>query len=157
MRKIFEQIELATIIETLSDKTRRVVVAGGCFDLLHPGHHAFLKAAKKAGDILLILLESDQAIKKLKGDRRPIQNQQVRATMLSQLPYPDYILLLKNALTDKEYDELILAIKPAIIATTEGDPGEYHKKRQAEISGAVLMKVIKRLPEFSTSNFVNKV
>jgi len=156
MGKILELKELAIMNNTLLDKAKRIVVAGGCFDMLHPGHHAFLKAAKNAGDILLVLLESDQSIKKMKGEGRPIQNQQKRAEMLSRLSYPDYILLLDGVLTDKDYDELILAIKPAIIASTEGDPGEYHKKRQAKASGAALIHVIKRLPEYSTSNFVNK-
>lgn len=157
MNKIIEKNELPKLRKKLTDNKKHIVVAGGCFDMLHPGHLAFLKSAKDVGDILIILLESDQAIQKMKGEGRPIQDQEQRAEALSQLPYTDFILQLVGVLTDREYDELILAIKPAIIATTEGDSSEHHKKRQAELSGAALMHVIKRLPEYSTSKLVEKV
>ncbi len=157
MGKIIDKPKLHSLSNTLHNSNKKVVLAGGCFDILHPGHLAFLKAAKDVGDILIILLESDQAIHKMKGEGRPLHDQQMRSDALSRLPYTDFILPLTGILSDKEYDELILAIKPAIIATTEGDPSEHHKKRQSELVKATLLHVIKRLPEYSTSKLVKQV
>lgn len=157
MSKIIRISNIPKLKEKLLIDAKEIVVVGGCFDILHPGHLAFLKAAKDVGDTLIVFLESDESIRRLKGKDRPIQPQTIRAEALASLSVTDYIVLLKGALSDKEYDELILAIKPAIIATTEGDKAEYHKKRQAELSGSKLLHVIKRLPEYSTTKIVEKV
>jgi rfaE bifunctional protein nucleotidyltransferase chain/domain len=155
MSTIVPQTEIATSIKSHKDLKRRVVV-GGCFDLLHGGHQAFLQAARKEGDALYVLLESDQAIKKIKGQDRPIQAQEERAKELSKLSYVDYIILLRGILSDKEYDELILALKPAIIATTNGDPHFHHKDRQAHLTHGRVVSVIDRLPDFSTTKIVKE-
>ena len=157
MKKNINQSEVKSLSESLHKQNKQVVLVGGCFDILHPGHLAFLQAAKDTSDTLIVLLESDESIRKLKGKDRPIQPQHMRAVALASVPLTDYIVLLQGSLSDKEYDELILAIKPAIIATTEADETEYHKKRQAELSGAKLLHVIKRLPEYSTSKLIEKV
>jgi rfaE bifunctional protein nucleotidyltransferase chain/domain len=102
------------------------VLVGGCFDLLHKGHISFLKKAKKAGDKLVVLLESDEKIKKLKGESRPVQIQEVRAKALSGLGFVDEIIKLPFMDSDKDYDELVKKIKPDIIAVTEGYPGIAH-------------------------------
>lgn len=127
-----------------------IVLVGGCFDIVHIGHIRFLTQAKKRGDHLFILLESDQTVKKLKGKDHPIHNQKTRAEVLAAFYVTDSIVLLPPLTTNQEYDELAKSLKPAIIATTKGDPGRAHKIRQARGIGARVVDVITRLPHASS-------
>jgi len=154
MKKILSEHEFSLASDPLQKQHKKIVVVGGCFDILHPGHIAFLEAAKAKGDVLVLLLESDDSVRRMKGNDRPVHNQAVRAQELAKLQAPDIIITLGGVLTDRDYDELILRLKPAIIATTEGDAYEHHKKRQADLTGAQLIPVIKRLPEHSTSKII---
>ncbi len=86
--------KLDKFIKYLQNKREKVVLAGGCFDVLHPGHVIFLQKAKKEGDILVVLLESDEKVKRLKGDGRPIHTQEKRAENLSALKVVDFVVLL---------------------------------------------------------------
>ncbi len=148
----------AIAIRKNTAKEKKVVVVGGCFDILHRGHIAFLQAAKKQGDVLFVLLESDAFVKAKKGENRPINTQGVRATILSNLRFVDYIVLLDKILQDNDYDDLVLWLKPAIIATTKGDPSKKHKERQAKLLGkAQVVFVIDRLPQQSTTQLVKNV
>ncbi len=134
-----------------------VVLAGGCFDILHPGHLAFLNAAYAQGDRLIILLESDEQIKKSKGASRPINNQIIRANNLINQTAATDVVLLEGILNDAEYDKIVTLLKPAIIATTENDPYKFHKDRQATIVKAKVKDVIKRLEDYSTTKSLGEL
>lgn len=134
----------------------KLVLAGGCFDVLHPGHIVFLEKAKRAGDSLLVLLESDQKIKKLKGQGRPVHTQKDRAKILAALEFVDFIVCLPFMEKDIEYDELIAKIKPDIIAATYGDKEIGFKKRTAQKVGAKLKFVTKMVGTHSTSGILRK-
>src|SRR5205085_1112206 len=123
------------------DEEKKLVVAGGCFDILHIGHVTFLDGAKKAGDILMVLLENDEQIRKTKGEGRPITTQHDRAQILASLSCIDYVVTLPPMEDDHAYDSLIFSLKPAIIATTQGDPYRSHKERQANHIGAQVIDV----------------
>ncbi|GIW61327.1 MAG: hypothetical protein KatS3mg089_0179 [Patescibacteria group bacterium] len=142
------------ITQKLIKEGKILVLAGGCFDLLHEGHKSFLKKAKEEGDILIVMLESDIAIKIQKGKNRPVEQQSLRAQKLAKLPYVDFVVLLEGILTDEDYDSLVTSLKPAIIATTKGDPYRYHKDRQAAEIGAKVKEVINRIEEFSTTRCI---
>jgi len=131
-----------------------IVLVGGCFDILHLGHTTFLEEAKKLGKILVILLESDKTIKKLKGENRPINRQINRAEMLTKLKMVDYVVMLPELKNNQDYADLIKKIKPKIIATSGGDEKIELKKQEAKIVGAKLVEVIKRIPQYSTSQMV---
>lgn len=133
----------------------KVVLVGGCFDVLHPGHVVFLEKAKKAGDKLIVLLESDEKIRKLKGVGRPIHNQKERALVLKALNFVDEVIQLPFIQTEKEYDQIIKKIKPDIIAATFGDSENHHKKRAAELVGAELKYVTKIIGNHSTSRILD--
>lgn len=90
---------------------KKIVFTNGCFDLLHPGHLHYLYKAKSFGDILIVALNSDSSIKKLKGLKRPVNNFEFRSTMLSYLDFVDLVV---------EFDsdtpvELIQTISPNIL------------------------------------------
>lgn len=128
----------------------RIVLAGGCFDILHIGHVRFLSEAKRMGDYLVVLLESDKKVKKLKGKNRPVFVQKERAEMLSALENVDLIVLLPTIERDSDYLNLVSKIKPDIIAVTENDPLIEKKRRQAKrIRGE--LKVVSLRETVSTS------
>lgn len=129
----------------------KTVLVGGCFDLIHIGHIYFLEEAKKLGDTLIVLLESDETIKRLKGINRPIHTQEERKKMLQAIRFVDEIISIPPLKTDKEYFDLIDKIHPDIIAFTEGDPILSKKQQQAEWIGARAV-VIPRIPNISTTS-----
>lgn len=133
---------------------RKIVLVGGCFDILHPGHVFFLKEAKKAGDILIVLLESDKKVRELKGLNRPVQTQKDRAKVLSALRYVDRVICLPFIEHEFQYDQLIAKIKPDIIALTRGYPNHYHK-RTADLVGAKLKYVTGVVGRYSTTSLLN--
>lgn len=100
---------------------KKIVLTGGCFDVIHSGHLDFLKASKKNGDLLILLLESDEKIKKTKGHKRPINSQEARAKIISHLNIVDFIILLPNFEKDEKYEALVKTLEPDIIALTNKD------------------------------------
>ncbi len=148
---------MATIVNLRESKTvfpgknkGKIVLAGGCFDILHIGHVRFLSEAKRMGDYLVVLLESDKRVKKLKGKNRPVFIQKERAEMLSALESVDLILLLPMIEKENDYLNLVMKIKPDIIAVTENDPLIEKKRSQAKEVGGKL-KIISFTKTFSTS------
>lgn len=156
MNKILSIEEALIQSNKLHLLNKKIVIAGGCFDILHKGHLAFLKAAKNKGDKLFILLEEDEKVKKMKGKNRPIHNQQYRAKILSFVKDIDFIVLLKNMKKSEDYAKLLLQTKPYAVAITNGDRNKDLKKIQAEIAGAKLITVIKRMKNISTSEILKK-
>lgn len=107
-------IPLAKAIETVERWRRQGLTIGftnGCFDLLHPGHVGLLQAARKACDRLVVGLNSDASVKRLKGEGRPIQNAKARATVLASLAPVDLVVLFE----DDTPLELIRALRPAVL------------------------------------------
>jgi rfaE bifunctional protein nucleotidyltransferase chain/domain len=148
MASIVNLQELETFLPR--ENKGRVVLAGGCFDILHIGHVRFLSEAKKMGDCLIVLLENDKKVKKLKGENRPIFTQEIRAEVLSALICVDLVVVLPMMKNDSDYLNLVTKIRPDIIAVTENDLRIEKKKLQAEIAGAEL-RVIPFVKTLSTS------
>lgn len=104
--KILNKEELSTLLPSLNDK--KIIFSNGCFDLLHAGHISYLQQARQLGDILIIGLNSDASIKRLKGQNRPINNEQDRALMLCALECVDFVVIF-----DEDTPlEIIKLIKP---------------------------------------------
>jgi cytidyltransferase-like protein len=152
-KTILLSLEDAKKLLPLLQKTK--VVAGGCFDIIHPGHTSFLTACKQHAECLIVLLESDQKIKEIKGEDRPKNTQEKRAKNLTELQIIDYIILLPYLSKNAQYDQVIFSLKPDIIATTLGDPYRYHKERQAMMIKAKVIDVIDRLHEYSTTKMLH--
>jgi len=90
---------------------KKIVFTNGCFDILHVGHVAYLQKAKSLGDILVVGLNSDSSVRRLKGKKRPVNSQKNRALVLSALACVDFVIIF-NSLTPLS---LITAIKPSIL------------------------------------------
>jgi len=154
MNTIISLEEVTELSKHLLDENKTVVLVGGCFDLLHIGHIRFLQEAKQKGTVLILLLESDETIKKVKGPKRPINTQQDRAEILSALKAVDYIVLLKPDMKNQDYDQLVIQLKPAIIATTIGDIHRHHKERQASLVNATVIDVTAPISDKSTTSLI---
>ena len=128
-----------------------IVLVGGVFDLLHYGHLKFLQAAKKKGDALIVALECDKNVRKRKGKNRPIHSEKIRAEILAELECVDYVLILPEMRTDKDYFKLVQKLKPAVIAVTENDPQLENKRRQAKLVNGKLAVVTPQIPTPSTT------
>ena len=89
-------------------KDKKIVFTNGCFDILHPGHIHILSKAKSLGDILVVGLNSDLSVKKLKGDKRPLVGEDDRSRVLLSLRFVDYVIIF-NELTPLK---VIKKIKP---------------------------------------------
>jgi rfaE bifunctional protein nucleotidyltransferase chain/domain len=129
---------------------KRVVLVGGCFDILHFGHISFLKKAKSYGDYLLIALESDENVRRVKGNARPIHSQNQRKEMLEALSFVDEVMVLPPMRSDEEYFDMVKKVKPDIIALTEGDPILHKKMEQGKQTGAEVV-IIEKITTPSTS------
>lgn len=93
------------------DSNKKIVFTNGCFDLLHQGHHDLLKKASSYGDILIVGLNSDSSVRKLKGKDRPIDSEIIRSKNLLNLEFVNYVIIF-NSETPKD---LIQAIMPDVL------------------------------------------
>jgi D-beta-D-heptose 7-phosphate kinase/D-beta-D-heptose 1-phosphate adenosyltransferase len=111
-QKIKKREELLRIIKDLKAKGKRIVFTNGCFDLLHVGHIRYLEEAKTLGDILIVGVNSDASVRKLKGPKRPVLHVEDRAEILSGLGCVDYITVFD------ELDPLALitSLQPNVLA-----------------------------------------
>ncbi len=92
-RKILGLKALASAIKKDKRAGRKIVFTNGCFDILHVGHVRYLKSAGKLGDKLVLGLNSDLSVRKLKGKNRPVVSQAERAELLAEFPFIDYIVV----------------------------------------------------------------
>lgn len=90
---------------------QKVVFTNGCFDILHRGHATYLAQARQMGDLLVVGLNSDASVRRLKGPERPVNDEQSRALLLAALEMVDYVVLFEE---DTPYN-LILKVKPDLL------------------------------------------
>jgi len=112
LKKLYSLSQLKKIIQEHKKRGQKVVLANGCFDLIHLGHIRYLKESKKKGDILVVALNSDSSVRVLKGKGRPILNQKERAEIISSFSFIDYITFFK----ENNVEKVLLALKPDIHA-----------------------------------------
>jgi len=90
--KIVSQEELTSKVEAIKNSGKKIVMTNGCFDILHSGHVEYLSKAKELGDVLIVALNSDDSVTKLKGATRPINKLEERMTVLSSLQAVDWLV-----------------------------------------------------------------
>ncbi|HAJ56224.1 MAG TPA: D-glycero-beta-D-manno-heptose 1-phosphate adenylyltransferase [Candidatus Omnitrophica bacterium] len=135
------------------DKKRKVVFTNGCFDILHVGHIKYLAQARQKGDLLVVGLNSDLSVKKIKGIDRPINTQNDRAEVLAALESVDFVVIFNEDTPLK----LIEAIKPHVLVK-----GGDWKKDEIVGSAQVLSRggkvfVIPYVKNRSTTGLIKKI
>jgi len=130
-----------------------VVFTNGCFDILHRGHIECLRKARSFGDVLIVGLNSDSSVRKIKGERRPILSQNDRAEIVASLEMVDYVLTFDEETPHR----LIASLVPDVLVKG----GDYRKdkivgKDIVESSGGRVIRV-KQIPGRSTKNIITKI
>ncbi len=147
--KIKNWEEIALVVEDLKKLNKKIVFTNGCFDILHVGHVSYLQTAKSFGDILILGLNSDNSIKRIKGESRPINSQMDRAIILSALEMVDFVVIFDE---DTPY-ELISLIKPDILVKG----GDYEGKVVVGSNIAKETKLVSFVDGKSTTNVINSI
>lgn len=131
----------------------KVVMTNGCFDILHPGHVAYLKEAARLGDKLIVAVNSDDSVKRLKGEERPINPLSHRMTMLSALESVDWVVPFEEDTPER----LITACLPDVLV--KGGDYQIHEIAggQAVMDNGGEVKVLKFLEGHSTSGIIDKI
>lgn len=111
MGKVCSPANIETTITELKSAGKKIVFTNGCFDLLHVGHVRYLQEARKLGDALVVGINSDASVKRLKGPTRPVQNEQDRAEILAALEAVDLTVLF----VEDTPENLIHQVKPDIL------------------------------------------
>ena len=88
---IVSQELLIDIVKELKSQGKIVVFTNGCFDIIHPGHVSYLQESKRLGDVLIVALNTDDSVRKLKGENRPVNSQDDRAIVMDELKSVDYV------------------------------------------------------------------
>lgn len=152
-KKIKTLTSLTGIFAAARRKKKKVVFTNGCFDILHRGHVDYLNKAKALGDILIVAINSDSSVRKLKGPNRPITAQGDRAEILAGLESVDFITI---------FDEdtpaaLINKLRPDILVKgADWQKDKVVGKDIVESSGGKVV-LIKYLKGYSTSNIIAKI
>ncbi len=110
MKKLHTLDQLKDILQVKRREGKRIVLANGGFDLFHVGHIRYLKGAKKEGDILLVALNSDSSVRKIKGPGRPILPEAERSEIINSFYFVDYITIFD----EDTVNNILLTLKPDI-------------------------------------------
>ncbi len=141
--------EIKKISTRLKEQNKKIVFTNGCFDILHKGHVSYLNTAKSFGDILILGLNSDLSVKRLKGENRPINSQDDRAYILSALECVDYVVIFDE---DTPY-ELISKIKPDVLVKG----ADYEGKEVVGSDIAKQTKLVTFIDGKSTTKTIEKI
>jgi len=128
--KLVSLQELKKITESLKEKGMKIVLANGCFDIIHAGHIRYLRDAKSRGDVLIVALNSDKSVRYLKGEGRPLMNEIDRAEILSSFEFVDYIVIFD----EKDVGKILLELKPHIHAKGSDYTEETVPEREIVLS-----------------------
>lgn len=153
VEKILSRAELIIGRRQWKDNGRRVVFTNGCFDLLHPGHLRLFEQARALGDLLVVGVNSDASVRKLKGDGRPVVPERERAELLAALAAVDAVTIFDEP-TPRE---LIAALRPDVLVKG-GDwaPDEIVGREEVEAAGGRVER-IPLLEGYSTSALIKKI
>jgi len=153
MGKIINKKAFIKIRNALKKDNKILVFTNGCFDFIHSGHIYYLKEAKSFGDVLIVGLNSDNSTRRIKGGKRPINNEDARALVLSSLEMVDYVIIFDE---DTPY-QLIKMIMPDILVKG----GDY--KIQDVIGEDIVqgnggkVKCVKYIEGFSTTSIIEEI
>ncbi len=153
MKNLVQKSEMVNIIQKRKEENKRIVFTNGCFDILHVGHLRYLIEAKSKGDILVVGLNSDDSVRRLKGEKKPYVPQEERAEMLLGLKPVDYVVYFDEDTPIK----LIESLKPDV--HVKG--GDYSKETLIETKvverNGGKVEIVSLIEGKSTTNIIAEV
>lgn len=150
---LIDSAKIQEFCQILRDGGQRVVFTNGCFDILHAGHVRYLSKARSFGDCLVLGLNSDASVRRIKGPARPINNEQDRAEVVGALGCVDYVVIFDEPTAE----ELITNVHPDVYVKG----GDYTLETLPE--GQIVQKyggrveLVKLVEGRSTTNVINKI
>lgn len=144
--------ELVKIRDILRHEGKKVVTTNGVFDILHAGHVKALRESKEQGDVLIVGINSDACVKRLKGDSRPLVSENDRAYMLDALDCVDYVFMFD----EDDPREFLKALKPDVHTNSE-EYGEDCIEAEVVKENGGKIYLIKKIPGLSTSELIEKI
>ncbi len=151
--RIFEWEKLKRQIAVWKFKDNKIVFTNGCFDILHLGHIDYLSKAADQGDVLIVGLNSDKSVKKIKGHDRPVNDQKARALILASLHFLEAVVLFDE---DTPY-ELVKMVQPDVIVKgNDYKPEEIVGADIVEENGGAIVTV-ELVPGYSTTDLIQKL
>ena len=128
---------------------KRIVFTNGCFDILHRGHATYLQAARALGDVLIVGVNSDASVRRLKGENRPVNNENDRAYLLASLAAVDYVTVFTE---DTPY-ELLQQIRPDVLVKG----GDYQLDEVVGREFAQEVQLINFVDGYSTTQTLRRI
>jgi rfaE bifunctional protein nucleotidyltransferase chain/domain len=153
MNKILERKDLRNKLQELRHKGKKIAFTNGCFDILHVGHVRYLREAKKTADVLVLALNSDSSVRSIKGEKRPLMNENERAELLAALEFVDFVTIFPE-LTPLE---LINYLKPDVLIKGGDWPEEKVVGREEIKKWGGHVAIIPEVEGKSTTNIVEKI
>ncbi len=151
MSNIKTREEIKKIRTQFKSEGKKVVFTNGVFDLIHSGHVDYLVKAKEMGDVLILALNSDSSVKRIKGNKRPILDQNERAFIVSNLKPVDYVTFFEEDTPDEIISDLIPDV---LVKGADWALDKIVGREVVEANGGEV-KNIKFINEQSTSNIIN--
>ncbi len=151
--KIVSLQNLKKIAARSRRKGLKIAFTNGCFDILHSGHVSYLEAAKRDGRLLIVGLNSDASVRRIKGRERPIVPQKHRAGVMAALGCVDYIVIFSEDTPQKTIE----ALQPDILIKGADWKGQYVAGQDAVEARGGKVEFIKYLPGFSTTNIIESI
>lgn len=145
--------EIIEIRNKLKSENKKVVFTNGCFDLIHAGHVDYLVKAKSKGDVLILALNSDDSIRRIKGEKRPILKQDERAFILSNLSAVDFVTVFEE---DTPFEIINALVPDVLIKGADWSIENIVGRDIVEKSGGEV-KTIEFVNEQSTSKIINLI
>ena len=154
MNKIFlDTNQLKNRIRQLRDKGKKIVFTNGCFDIVHAGHIYYLKEAKKLGDFLVVALNSDNSIKRIKGKNRPIISEENRLIVLEALYFVDFVTVFDE---DTPYNLIDMLVPDILVKGGDWDIDKIVGKDIVEQNGGNVINIPFK-EGFSTTSIIEKI
>ena len=153
MNKICSREKLKKKIDALRGEGKKIVFTNGCFDILHVGHTRYLRDAKKQGDILVLGLNSDESVRTLKGEKRPLTPENERADILASLESVDYVTIFHELTPLK----LIEYLRPHVLVKGGDWKEEEVVGRESVGKWGGKVVIIPEIKGSSTTNVIEKV
>lgn len=152
-QKYFPAVELAEVLVDLRRAGKRIVFTNGCFDLLHPGHIYTLTQAKQLGDVLVVAINSDASVRRLKGVQRPIFHATERVILLSALAVVDYVTIFD----DDTPLEIIRLLRPHVLVKGGDWPVDRVVGKEVVEAAGGKVVLIPYLAGFSTTSILHRI
>jgi rfaE bifunctional protein nucleotidyltransferase chain/domain len=153
MRKLVTLQEAVEIVQQNQAKGRIVVMANGCFDLLHVGHIRYIEGARAEGDVLLVAINGDESVRRLKGSNRPLMPDYERAEIITALEKVDYVLVFNH----DTVDDILKTLRPDVHAKGTDYTVENVPERETVLAYGGRIAIVGDPKDHSTRDFLKQI